>query len=241
MGFNIKSRIGMWINPGGPGRNVLCPTGDILHINSMSYLGENKWYDFGYEEFNPNNIIISSRHANFIAIINKENGKIVWRVGPNFENKTGDEKLCQIIAPHHAHIIPKGLPGEGNILVFDNGGSSGYGILGQANCYRLYSKVIEFDPITLEIKWQYQDNKGLSFLSGKYHKFFSSISSSAQRLPNGNTLITEGMSRRIFEVTSENEIVWDYLFQRGYKINRAYRIPPEWVPDNPSNYSFWET
>ncbi len=35
--------------------------------------------------------------------------------------------IRQIIGQHHAHLIPKGLPGAGNLLVFDNGGSSGYG------------------------------------------------------------------------------------------------------------------
>ena len=33
----------------------------------------------------------------------------------------------QIIGQHHAHLIPQGLPGAGNLMVFDNGGSSGYG------------------------------------------------------------------------------------------------------------------
>jgi hypothetical protein len=35
--------------------------------------------------------------------------------------------LVYIIGPHHTHLIPKGLPGEGNVLVFDNGGAAGYG------------------------------------------------------------------------------------------------------------------
>ena len=35
-------------------------------------------------------------------------------------------KLGQIIGQHNPHIIPKGLPGAGNLLVFDNGGASGY-------------------------------------------------------------------------------------------------------------------
>jgi hypothetical protein len=34
---------------------------------------------------------------------------------------------------------------------------------------------------------------------------------SAQRLPNGNTLITEASFGRFFEVTKEGEIVWDYV------------------------------
>jgi len=41
--------------------------------------------------------------------------------------------------------------------------------------------------------------------------FFSSFVSNAQRLPNGNTLITEGMHGRIFQVTSSGQAVWEYL------------------------------
>ena len=240
MGFDIKSRIGMWLHPGGAGRGILCPNCDILHINSVSYLGENKWYDMGYEQFNPNNIIISSRHANFIAIIDKETGNIVWRVGPDFQKNTEENKLGQIIGPHHTHMIPDGLPGAGNILVFDNGGQAGYGLFGNPTKFRLYSKVIEFNPITLEIVWEYTSKKGFSFLSGNFHKFFTPVLGSAQRLPNGNTLISEGLSRRAFEVTPEKEIVWEYYCRFGFKLNRFYRVPPEWVPGNPADYDYWE-
>ena len=97
--------------------------GDWLHINSMSRLGENIHDD---SRFDPKNIIISSREANFIAIIDHETGDIVWKVGPDF-NEGPEKDLKQFIGQHHAHMIPKGLPGEGNILVFDNGGESGYG------------------------------------------------------------------------------------------------------------------
>jgi hypothetical protein len=32
-----------------------------------------------------------------------------------------------------------------------------------------------------------------------------------QRLENGNTLINEGSNGRIFEVTRDHEIVWEYI------------------------------
>ena len=77
-------------------------------------------------------------------------------------------------------------------------------------------------------------------------KFYSAVISSVQRLPNGNTLINEGTSGRIFEVTSEKEIVWQYCYEgegeliRDDWVYRSYRVPPEWVPGNPSNYINWE-
>ena len=65
---------------------------------------------------------------------------------------------------------------------------------------------------------------------------YSSFISSAQRLPNGNTLITEGSSGRIFEIAQQHEIVWEYIspyYGKQIKANlvyRAYRVPYEWVP-----------
>ena len=77
-------------------------------------------------------------------------------------------------------------------MLFDNGGAAGYGAPnptspeGIDNAKRDSSRVLELDPITLEIKWSYpQPGPGLS-------RLYSAFVSSAQRLPNGNTLITEG-------------------------------------------------
>jgi hypothetical protein len=74
--------------------------------------------------------------------------------------------------------------------------------------------------------------------------FYSGLVSSAQRLPNGNTMITEGVGGRIFEVTKEHEMVWEYVNPyRGWNgsrpggrpsglnmVYRAYRVPYAWVP-----------
>ena len=96
--------------------------GDYLHVNCMSYLGPNKWYDQGDMRFKPDNIIFDCREANILAILDKETGKIVWRIGPDFNATPELKKLGWIIGQHHFHMIPKGLPGEGNLMVFDNGG-----------------------------------------------------------------------------------------------------------------------
>lgn len=70
-------------------------------------------------------------------------------------------------------------------------------------------------------------------------KFYSSYISSAQRLPNGNTLITEGSDGHLLEVTPDHEIVWEFVnpyfknFAGTFKSNmiyRAYRVPYEWIP-----------
>jgi len=211
-----------------------------LHINTISELGENHWYDEGDSRFNPHNIILDSRQASFMAIIDRNTGKIVWRVGPDYSKDTEvGQKLGQIIGMHNAHMIPKGLPGEGNILVFDNGGYAGYGLLGLPCRYlRFYSRVIEFNPVTYDIVWEYEKKDG--------PRFYSDRISGAQRLPNGNTLICEGSHGRVFEVTPENNIVWEYIYPgrtgdyTNNDVYRAYRVPPEWVPGNPSGYDPWE-
>lgn len=110
--------------------------------------------------------------------------------------------LGQIIGQHQAHLIPKGLPGAGNVLVFDNGGASGYGApspiapLGMNTLARATSRVLEIDPLTFRRVWAYAPPDG----------FFATNISGAQRLPNGNTLITEGPTGRVFEVTDLSRV-----------------------------------
>jgi hypothetical protein len=214
--------------------------GDWMHINSMSTLGPNRWYDGGDARFHPDNIIWDSRQANIIAIIDKKTGKIVWQLGPYFTASEALRKMGQIIGQHHAHMIPRGLPGEGNILVFDNGGHAGYGApnpgapTGLNYALRDHSRVLEFNPLTLEIAWRYPPRAGGP--GGTSGSLYSSFISSAQRLPNGNTLITEGGDGRLFEVTPKHEIVWEYLNPYTQKkrpmnmVYRAYRVPYDWAP-----------
>jgi len=201
--------------------------GDWVHINSISYIGPNKWYDAGDERFHPDNIIWDGCFTHNTAIIDKKTGKLVWQVGPDYTATEALRKLGRIIGQHHAHVIPKGLPGAGNILVFDNGAG-----------IRSYSRVLEFDPITLEVVWQYTPREAGLVFPHNFSNFHSLSISGMQRLPNGNTLICEGDNGRLLEVTPEHETVWEYLAPytteiAGGKINwvyRAYRVPYEWVP-----------
>lgn len=83
---------------------------------------------------------------------------------------------------------------NGNILLFDNG------------MHRLglpRSRVLEVAPSSKEVVWQFVGSPETSFFSGHI--------SGAQRLPNGNTLICEGACGRLFEVTGDGDIVWEYV------------------------------
>jgi hypothetical protein len=85
---------------------------------------------------------------------------------------------------------------NGNILLFDNGPF-------RLDSSRPFSRVLEIDVETQEIVWSYQDRP--------FFAFFSDRISNAQRLPNGNTLINEGVFGRFFEVTPDGDLVWEYV------------------------------
>lgn len=239
LGFSEMQKNSIYRNP-----NIV-PTsgqGDWAHVNCASYLGANKWFNNGDERFNPENIILDSREANIMFIVSHKTGKIVWKIGPDFTASKELRIMGPIIGMHNSHMIPEGLPGEGNILVFDNGGWAGYGApsqtapIGQKADIRDYSRVLEFDPTTLKVVWEFSAAKMGTPLVFMMHYFYSPLISSAQRLPNGNTLITEGVSGRILEVTKEYEVVWEY--NSPYKrpgtpitmLYRAYRYPYDWAP-----------
>ena len=219
---------------------------DYFHANDLSVLGPNRWFTAGDKRFDPDNILIDFRNANFIIIIDKKTGKVVWSLGPHYPalvtqgRKQPSRPVDQISGQHDAHLIPEGLPGAGNLLVFDNQGEGGFppvplSVTGG-------SRVLEIDPVKQEIVWQYDGES-----SGRPGwTFLSSFISSARRLPNGNTLIDEGSNGRFFQVTPQGEIVWEYvspyfgpLFGNvpgvgpGVPSNWVYRaqsVPYEWAP-----------
>jgi hypothetical protein len=215
----------------------------------MQPIGPNKWFDAGDKRFDPDNIVIDTREGSFIAIIEKRTGKIIWRVGPDYAtNHSPDLRpvlslnvprpVDQTSGQHDAHIIPEGLPGAGNILVFDNEGAAGFPVT-RLSIFQ-GSRVLEIDPTTKQIVWQYT---GLDSDSPSW-KFNSSFISSARRLPNGNTLIDEGTNGRFFQVTPKGEIVWEYVspyfgrlpLAEGKEastnfVYRAQPVPYDWVPE----------
>jgi len=112
--------------------------------------------------------------------------------------------------PHDATVLE-----GGNILTLDNG------------LARAWSRVIEVDPVTNEIVWQWG--------KAKPRDFFTAGRGSAQRLDNGNTLITESDQGRVFEITRDGDIVWEYwvpiLNRKGHRatVVRARRYPAPFI------------
>lgn len=204
-----------------------------LEMNSAKSLGHNHWDD---PVFAADNILVSFRKANIIAVIEKSTGAVVWRLGPYYTAEAGAQHqrinahkvprpLDQTSGQHNPHMIAPGLPGAGNILVFDNQGGAGYppaplGIYAG-------SRVLEIDPSTRDIVWQYTaEDSGLPSWA-----FFSSFVSNAQRLPNGNTLIDEGMQGRLFQVTPDGDVVWEYHSPyQGYGVAGEPEVKQPRVP-----------
>jgi hypothetical protein len=91
---------------------------------------------------------------------------------------------------------------NGNILLFDNQGQEGR------------SKVVEFDPLTQDVAWTYADGSGTSL--------YSHTCGSNQRLPGGNTMITESDNGRALEVTPDGRIVWEFRNPRRIGPEKEY-------------------
>lgn len=123
---------------------------------------------------------------------------------------------------------------DGSILIFDNG------TFRHAES-ATYSRVIQVDRISKKIVWEYRDPHPMTF--------FTPFMGGAQRLDNGNTLITEAAFGRMFEVTKDGEICWEYVNEdfadyqgldaseiEGYfaypanAMFRAYKYTPEQIP-----------
>jgi hypothetical protein len=166
----------------------------------------------GIAELPDGDILLSFRQISTLVRVNRRTGNIDWKLG------------APALSGQHA---PVPLP-NGNVLLFDNGP------------FRVdmgaqpFSRALEINPATKQIVWTYQD--GIN--PGSRHFFFSSRVSNAERLPNGNTLINEGLYGRFFEVTPGGDVVWEYVnpnfgpattVPKGQSNNvfRAYRYTPE--------------
>ncbi|MCH8989106.1 MAG: aryl-sulfate sulfotransferase [Chloroflexi bacterium] len=120
--------------------------------------------------------------------------------------RLGYETLAQ---QHDPSMLP-----NGNILIFDNGSHRREEPLPS-------SRVIEIDPNSNRTVWEYRDRPA--------YNFFSPYISGARRLGNGNTLITEGMFGRMFQVTPQGEVVWEYINPHFFTdvenlvVNRVFR------------------
>ncbi|KYK34423.1 MAG: hypothetical protein AYK22_05430 [Thermoplasmatales archaeon SG8-52-3] len=206
------------------------PDRDWLHCNSIDYNEEFDQIILSVHKFNEIWIIDHSTTTEEAAGHTDGNsgkgGDLLYRWGNPQTYKAGDESSQKLFGQHDAQWIQPGCPGQGNILVFNNG-------LNRPGID--YSSVVEFVP-PVDYYGNYFLEPGTAYgpeeSIWKYYAedpidFFSPRVSGVQRLPDGNTLICEGQSGHFFEVTLEKEIVWEYtnpypnqVFNDVFKIRR---------------------
>lgn len=134
-------------------------------------------------------------------------GDLLYRWGNPIAYKGGTRSDQKLYQQHDAEWVPAGYPGAGNITVFNNG-------LG-----RNYSTVDEFTP-PVDANGNYPLTAGAAYGPANFawsyranppESLYSAAISGAQRLPNGDTLIDDGVHGTFIEVTSAGETVWKYV------------------------------
>jgi len=222
---------------------------DFTHCNAVSYNPELDQIVFSFKLFNE--FFIIDHSTNTAEAKGSEGGKyghggdLLYRWGNPENYGRGDKEDRMLYNQHDAKFIPEGYPGAGHIMVFNND------ILNSANKYPgliaamfaakspdpeisiadfgNYSAVYEVVPQTNEDgSYLLPESEPMgpkdpnwSYTAPDKYSFYSAIQSGAHRMKNGNTFVTSGFRGRMFEVTPENEIVWEYW----NPFNFQYRLP----------------
>ena len=156
-------------------------------------------------------------------------GDILYRWGNPATYRAGTEKDRRLFAQHDVQWIAPGLLGAGRMLIFNNG-------IGRPD--GRYSSVEEIvTPISPTGSYARGEGAAFgpekaawSYTAATRREFFSWNISGAQRLPNGNTLICQGAQGRLFEVTAEGQIVWEYYNPFGQRPDFILPGPSEADP-----------
>lgn len=149
------------------------PNGDIFHTNTVELVTPLLAARFPFAS--PGQVLVCFRNLNTLALIDLDARKVVWlQSGPWYW-------------PHDPDLLP-----NGRMLIFDNLYKPGK-----------LSRVVEFDPLSQKILWQYHGDKR--------RPLYSFVRSRQQMLPNGNILICESDGGRLLEVNRRKEIVWEFL------------------------------
>jgi hypothetical protein len=200
---------------------------ELIDLNYV-FDGRADWLHMNAIDYNPklDQIIASTPFLNEIWVIDHSTtteeasghtggnggmgGDILYRWGNPAAYRAGTAKDQTLFFQHDSQWIEAGLPGEGNILVFNNGRDRPDGA---------YSSIVELNP-PVDSDGNYLHVLGLPYgpeqpqwvyPSDEKADFYSPFISGAQRLPNGNTLICSGANGVFFEIDLEGEVVWKYV------------------------------
>ena len=194
-------------------RDTFRPQQDWTHGNAIGY------------NATLEQIVFSPRHYNELWIIDHSTtmqeavgrrggrsgmgGDLLYRWGNPAAYGRGNESDQQLFWGHDTQWIEPGLPGAGNILVFSNGDNF------ELFPRRFYSSVDEIVPPLEGYVYQREPypptHPVWTYTAATPTDFYASRFSSAQRLPNGNTLICDGPHGTFFQVTPEGKTVWKYI------------------------------
>jgi hypothetical protein len=227
------------IGTGDPTQN---PPTDIFHTNAVNYNPQLDQVMVSVPRFNEIWVIDHStttkQAAGSTGGKSGKGGDILYRWGNPQTYGRGTASDQRFGFEHDAKWIARGLPGESHMMVFSNRGSGPQGP---------HTVVYEFAPAVdrnghymLPAKGPYGPADPVWTYSAP--GFDATYISGAQRLPNGNTLITSGPQGRFFEVNPSGTILWEYWSQfRGeggsagangdanpYSAFRATHIPPDY-------------
>ncbi len=136
-------------------------------------------------------------------------GDILYRWGYAQQYDRGATSPRMLYQQHHTHWIPTNCPGAGHILIFNNG-------IGRINAYSTVDEIVP--PVdssgnyTIAAGAAYGPGTSCwTYIANPPTNFYSAEISGSQRLPNGNTLICEGVKGNLFEVTTNGVTVWQYI------------------------------
>jgi hypothetical protein len=204
---------------------------ELLDINCGSTSGD--WMHFNAISYNPDldQIVVSSHNLDEIYVIDHstttqeaashsggnsgKGGDFLYRWGraSNYD-VTNSPQVFDVV--HCAWWVPSGLPGAGHIMAFNNRETMGS------------SMIVELTPPLNGYNYTLTPNTayGPSAPSWTYNAsgFFSNHLGGNQRLPNGNTLIAQSTSGKLFEVNTSGQVQWTYT--PGGQIPRALRYDP---------------
>ncbi len=124
--------------------------------------------------FRKGNMMVCLRHLNMVAVIDPDAKKVIWGLRGMWTY------------PHDPKVVE-----GGNILILDNLGGT------------MYSRLLEFNPLTQAIEWRYEGSPE--------QPFQTEVAGRTHRLKNGNTIGVETTKGRAFEVTPDGTIVWEYV------------------------------
>jgi hypothetical protein len=209
---------------------------DLMHTNSIDY---NEQFD---------QILISVHNYNEIWVIDHSTttaeaaghtggryghgGDLLYRWGNPQVYGAGSSSDEKLFSQHDASWIKSGFSGAGDILVFNNGAN-------RPGSH--YSTVDEVVPPVDENGVYYLEpgsaygpaSQTWEYIASPPTSFYVSHLSGAQRLPNGDTLICNGETGLMFEVTPGGSTVWQY--NSGGQVFKAEYIPSEPPAPPPGN------